>query len=89
MTLLLIILFLRALLSRKRNPSVKFFSAAQKFENDGDFEEALINYESALTEIKKEKLSKNLRIRIVEKIKVLHTVINYQKNLFYLSKDVY
>jgi hypothetical protein len=65
------------------------FSAALQNENNGNYEEALSNYEIALVEVEKTNYNKTLRIKIIEKIKLLHTVIQYQRNVFYLNKDVY
>lgn len=89
MIALLIVLFLRSLLSGKKKISMKLFSAALRNENNGNFEEALVNYETALAEVKKTKHNKNLRTKIIEKIKTLHTVIQYEKVLCNPYKKMY
>jgi hypothetical protein len=77
--LLLVILLVRWLVSRRKDIPSALFSAARKKENSGDYEEALSNYENALTEIRKIGHGKRLETIIIEKIKVLHTVIQYEK----------
>lgn len=84
-----IVLFFRSLIFRKRNVSVKLFSTALKSENNGNFEEALTNYEAALAEVARARHNKSFKVKIIEKISILHTVIQYQKNIFNLRKDVY
>jgi len=51
-----------------------------KDENSGNFEEAIITYENALIEVKKIKYNNTLKNKIVEKLKLLHTVIDYNNN---------
>src|SRR5687768_13400653 len=81
--LLLSIIFLviRSLLLRKRNISVELFAKALSNENNGNFEEAVINYECALQEVKKIRFHRNLKNKIIAKLKVLHTFIEYQNNM--------
>lgn len=89
-SVLLIALFLlRVLFYSKKNISEKSFSIALQNENNGNYEEALLNYEIALAHVKKMKHHKDLKGKILEKIKVLHTVIQYQKNLFNVNKNTY
>lgn len=77
--LVLIILLVRWLIARRKDIPSALFSAARKKENSGNYAEALSNYETALTEIKKTRHDKRLETIIIEKIKVLHTVIQYEK----------
>ena len=79
MMILLFVLFIRSLISGHKNNPSRLFSAALRNENNGDFEEALVKYETALIEAKKHRSDKNLKNKILEKIKVLHTVIWYEK----------
>jgi hypothetical protein len=87
--LLIALFFLRVLFYSKKNISEKSFSIALQSENNGDYEDALLNYEIALVQVKKMKHNKDLKSKILEKIKVLHTVIQYQKNLFNVNKNTY
>ena len=75
-----IFLLIKFLVARKKNIPVEFYFAALKNENNGYYEEAVINYEKALTEAKKSRSHQLLKIKIIEKIKVLHTVIDYQNS---------
>lgn len=49
-------------------------------ENNGDYEAAAVTYESALVEIKKGRFNSALQKKILEKLKVLHLVIDYQND---------
>ena len=83
--LIIIFLFSR-LFSRKRNVPVELFAEALRNENSGQFESAIITYERALNEYKKIRFQgNNLRSKIIEKLKVLHTVIEY-KNGFHFGR---
>ena len=73
------LLFTRLFYSRKKSVTDGLYSAALKNENNGDFREALTNYEIALKEVKKTRYNKTLKNKIIEKIKVLQTVIRSQK----------
>jgi hypothetical protein len=87
--LFVIILFLRTFIYQNRNVRAKSFSVALQNENNGDYEQALTNYEIALSEVKKTRNNKTLRSTIIEKIKILRTVIQYEKGLFNLHKKTY
>jgi hypothetical protein len=76
-------------LYQKRNTRTGTFSLALYNENIGDYEEALTKYEAALAEIKKTKRNQTFRSIILDKIKVLHTVVQYEKNVFSLNKTIY
>jgi len=79
----LFILLFRRFLMRKKNVPDKLFAEALKNENSGEFEVALVAYERALGEAKKIGFQGNsLKSKIIEKLKVLHTVIAY-KNGFH------
>ena len=65
---------------RKKNIPLQLFIKALKDENSGNFEEAIITYENALNEVKKIKFNNALKFKIVEKLKLLHTVIDYNNN---------
>jgi hypothetical protein len=78
-------MYRRFVLPEKENPG-KLFSEALRNENNGYFEIAIINYEKALKEVKGNGLLKsNLRSKIIAKIKILYTVIDY-KNGFHLGR---
>lgn len=77
----IIFLVCRPLFLRKRNISVELFSRALRNENSGLFEEAVIDYECALQEVKKIKFHKKLKNKIIDKLRVLHTFIEYKNNM--------
>ena len=83
---LIIILITGSILAKKKTLPVMLFIEAQKNENDGDFEQAVITYESALEEIRKFRFHGSLKNRIIDKLKVLHTSIEYKNNLQFIRE---
>ena len=79
--LLIIILVLRSLLSPKKNISVDLFNEALRNENNGLYEEAVANYESALMEVNKTRFQSTFKNKIIEKLKILHTLIEYNNGV--------
>ena len=65
---------------KKKDLPVELFVEGLKYENDGHFDEAIINYQNALSEVKKNRFHGDLKNKIIQKIKVLHTIIEYKKN---------
>ncbi len=80
----IIILLILFFVLRKKNISVELFVNALRNENNGHFEEAIITYETALNEVKKIRFHSTLKNKIIEKLKVLHTVIEYKNNLHFI-----
>ena len=74
-------LIITSIFVQKKSLPVRLFIEAQKDENDGYFEEAVITYECALDEAKKIRFHGGLKNKIIDKIKVLHTAIDYKNNL--------
>lgn len=83
MIVIITILVISSILVKKKSLPVKLFIEAQKNENDGQFEEAVVTYESALDEVKKVRFHGSLKNRIINKLKVLHTAIEYKNNLHF------
>ncbi len=83
LVIMIIIVFLvirYLILGRKTVPGL-LFSEALRNENSGNFEAAVITYEQALAEVKKFRFQdQDLRKRIIQKIKVLQTAIEYEKD---------
>ena len=77
----IIILVLRFLLLSKKNISVDFFNEALRNENNGLYEEAVANYESALNEVNKIRFHSTFKNKIIGKLKVLHTLIEYNNGV--------
>ena len=69
------------MLRRKKSSSAKLFHAALQDENSGEFASAIIQYETALNEAEKNGFDEHLRSRIIEKLKVLHTITEYEKDM--------
>ena len=85
LTLIIIFLF-RRFGPWKKNAPVELFAEALRDENSGQFETALVTYERALNEVKKSRFQgSSLRSKIADKLKVLHTVIEY-KNGFHFRR---
>ncbi len=80
-------LLIRFLVIRKKDISIDFFITAQRSENNGFFEDAVVAYEEALTEAKKTRSHTMLKNKIIEKLKVLHTVIEYKNSFHYVRQD--
>lgn len=83
--LITIYLFRRFGMQNKNVPG-ELFAEALRNENSGHFETAIVTYERALNEARKVRFQSNdLKSKIIEKLKVLHTVIEY-KNGFHFEK---
>ena len=80
MIVIISIAMISSILINKKTLPVRLFIEAQKNENDGRFEEAVITYESALDEARKFRFHGSLKNRIIDKLKVLHTTIEYQNS---------
>jgi len=80
----LISISIRFFIMRKKNISVELYAEALRSENSGHFEVAVINYETALNEVKKIRFNRTLKSKITGKLKVLHTVIEYKNNLHFI-----
>jgi len=76
----LIASIISSLFLKKKNLPVELFVEGLRYENNGHFDEAIINYENALSEVKKNRFQEDLENKIIQKLKVLHTIIEYQKN---------
>lgn len=87
--LLLAVIFavLRFLHWRKKSIPVELFNKAQIIENNGRLEEAVTIYENALSEANKISADSHLKLKIIDKIKILHTIIEYNKGLRYVRQS--
>jgi hypothetical protein len=84
MIALLIASIISSLFLKKKDLPVELFVEGLRFENDGHFDEAIMNYENALSEVKKNRFHRDLEIRIIQKLKVLHTISEYRKNIQFI-----
>jgi len=80
-------LLVRHLLLRRTSLSAQLFIKALRAENEGLYDEAVVSYENALSEIKKNRFHRRLEIRICEKLKLLHTVRTYKKDQNFIRKN--
>ena len=79
--LILLFLMLRSYFMRKKNIQGQLFAEALRNENSGQYEQAVVSYTHALQEVKKGRFrNSDLKNKILEKLKVLHTAIEYQKS---------
>lgn len=81
MIAVLLIIYLVRSGAFSKNSSLELFNEALREENSGDFKAAFINYEQALIKAEKNKFHGNLKNRIHEKLKVLHTIIEYEESM--------
>ena len=86
MIVVISILVISSILVKQNNLPVRLFIEAQKNENDGHFEEAVTTYESALDEVRKFRFHGSLKNKIIDKLKVLHTAIEYKNNLHFVRQ---
>ena len=78
---IVLMLVARYIMQRRKNLPVELFSRALQNENSGEYEEAVITYKNALLEFKKKKRhNTDLENKIHEKLKVLHTIIEYENS---------
>jgi len=89
MLIVLGVLFLlvRYLLLRRTSLSTQLFIKGVRAENSGLYAEAATSYENALREMKKNWFHRSLKIKIREKLKVLHTINIYKKDQDFIRKN--
>jgi hypothetical protein len=85
--LMVVFFFIRSFILRKESFPVELFNEAQRNENNGHFEEAIITYETALSEAKKTVFLTELKHKIAGKLKVLHTILDYRKSLGFIRQE--
>lgn len=86
MIAIITILLINSILAKKKSLPVRLFIEAQKNENDGLFEEAILAYGSALEEARKIRFHGSLKNKIIEKLKVLQTTIEYKNNFQFVRQ---
>jgi hypothetical protein len=69
-------------IQRRKDLPLELFFKALKRENDGQFEAAVITYETALDEVKNKRFrSRSLKNKIIEKLKILRAFIEYENHV--------
>lgn len=76
-TIFCIVMMVRAFNHWKSSAGIGLYVEALRDENNGHFEEAIIAYETVLVECKKIRFQRVFKNKIIGKIKLLHTVIDY------------
>ena len=76
-----VFLIVRYFVERSKHQVVALFKTALKEENTGRFEAAIKQYELALHEAEKNGFNRSLQLLINEKLKVLHTINEYEKEM--------
>ena len=84
MIALIIASIISSLFLKKKDLPVELFVEGLRYENDGHFDEAIINYENALSEVKKNRFHGGLENKIIQKLKVLQTITEYRKNIQFI-----
>jgi hypothetical protein len=63
------------------------FINATKSENNGNYQEAVIAYENALFEVRKSRFHGYLKIKIMEKLKLMQTINTYKNDQAFIRKN--
>ena len=84
MIVLLIASIVSSFFLKKNDLPVELFVEGLRYENDGHFDEAIMNYENALNEVKKNRFHRDLENKIIQKLKVLHTISEYRKSIQFI-----
>ena len=64
----------------KKTSHTELYKEGVRNENDGHYTIALQNYEDALSEVRKLKMDNKFGKKIAERIKILQTTVDYEKN---------
>lgn len=76
----LIVVLMRAFTHWRNNIPVGLYVKALKDENNGHFEEAIHTYEIALAQCKGVRFQRRFKNKIIGKLKLLHTIIDYNNS---------
>ncbi len=79
--LLVFVFLIRFFLTKRKRILIQLFTDALQNENNRHFEAAIINYESVLNEVKRKKFYGVLKNKVIEKIKLLHIIMEYKSNI--------
>jgi hypothetical protein len=64
----------------KKNSHTQLYKQGVRNENEGHYSIALQNYQEVLSEVKKLKMDNKFGKKIAERIKILQTTVDYEKN---------
>jgi len=79
-TLIILSLILIVFANYKKNSHTELYKEGVRNENNGRYIIALQNYQDALSEVKKLRLDNKFGKKIAQRIKILQTLIDYEKN---------
>ena len=82
----ILLYIVRTVIKKKRQTSFSLYVKALKDENSGNLDAALANYKSAYAEATKTRFQENMKERILNKMKVLHSMKGYNKQ-FQLTEN--
>lgn len=68
----------RRMIRKRQNTPAALLAEALRYENNGLYDKAVISYGAALEKIKKIRSQRMLRGKISQKLKVLHTLMEYE-----------
>jgi len=80
-------LLVRYLILRKQSVAMLLFMDATKAETQGKYVEAVNAYENALNEVNKSKFHRQFKLVIINKLKLLQTIITYESHQAFVRKD--
>jgi hypothetical protein len=77
----------RFFILKKKSLAILLFADAVKAENKGNYQEATNSYENALHEVNKRTFHRYLKIKIMEKLKLLDTIKTYKSDQSFVRKN--
>jgi len=80
-------LLVRYFVLRKKSLAILLFISATKSENNGNYPEAVNAFENALCELKRSRFHGYLKIKIIEKLKLMQTIKSYKDDQAFIRKD--
>jgi len=83
----ILFLLVRYFLLRRTSLSTQLFIKGIRAENSGLYDEAATSYENALRAMKKNWFHRSFKIRVREKLKVLHTINTYKRDQDFIRKN--
>lgn len=73
-----VLFIVRRLARKRRNTPDMLLAEALRYENNGIYDKAVASYQAALEKIKKIRSQRMLHSKISQKLKVLHTLMEYE-----------
>jgi hypothetical protein len=83
-----VLFIVRRLTRKRRNTPDMLLAEALRYENNGVYDKAVISYQAALEKIKKIRSQRMLQSKISQKLKVLHTLMEYESRTTSGQKNI-